>query len=125
MLALARLLRLARAPVELAEAEVTVGHEGAHAELIGQDQRLAVVAVRRRFVRRCMMGGDLAQELEGMRLLSAFPLPAGDIEREKSPCEGGFGAFIQQIRLAQKTHKEGVVADQDLGGQIQGHRLFQ
>jgi hypothetical protein len=32
---LLRLLALARAPVELAEAEVAVGDEGAHAELGG------------------------------------------------------------------------------------------
>jgi hypothetical protein len=41
---LARLLVLSGTPVELAEAEVTVGDERAHAELAGADQRLAVVA---------------------------------------------------------------------------------
>ena len=42
-----RLLALARAPVELAEAEVAVGDERAHAELAGESQRLAVVAFER------------------------------------------------------------------------------
>ena len=36
---------VARAPVELAEAEVAVGDEGAHAELVGQCHGLAVVGV--------------------------------------------------------------------------------
>jgi hypothetical protein len=35
---LVRLLTLARAPVELAEAEVAVGDEGAHAQLAGERQ---------------------------------------------------------------------------------------
>src|SRR2546422_8502765 len=41
---LLRLLALAGAPEELGEAEVAVGDEGAHAELAGERQRLAVVA---------------------------------------------------------------------------------
>src|SRR5262249_29799996 len=40
---LLRLLALARAPIELAEAEVAVGDEGAHAAWLGEGQRLAVV----------------------------------------------------------------------------------
>ena len=40
-----RLLALARAPVELAEAEVAVGDEGAHAARLGERQRLAVVGL--------------------------------------------------------------------------------
>ena len=42
---LLRLLALARAPVELAEAEVAVGDEGAHPELLGERERVTVVAV--------------------------------------------------------------------------------
>jgi hypothetical protein len=38
---LMRLLALARAPVELAEAEAAVGDEGAHAESGGDDERRA------------------------------------------------------------------------------------
>jgi hypothetical protein len=36
---LLHLLALARAPVELAEAEVAVGDEGAHPELLGERER--------------------------------------------------------------------------------------
>src|SRR5215467_3948961 len=39
-----RLLTVARAPIELAEAEMAMGGEGAHAELAGERQRLAVGA---------------------------------------------------------------------------------
>ena len=42
---LAGLLTLARASGELAEAEVAVGHEGAHAARLGERQRLAVVGL--------------------------------------------------------------------------------
>src|SRR5262245_32213396 len=42
---LLRLLALARAPGELAEAEVTVGDQRAHAELVGERQRLAVIGL--------------------------------------------------------------------------------
>jgi len=40
---LLRLLALTHAAVELAEAEVAVGDEGAHAELAGERQRVAIV----------------------------------------------------------------------------------
>src|SRR4029450_7273713 len=43
---LPRLLALARAPVELAEAEVAVGHGGAHAELGGERQRRSMERLR-------------------------------------------------------------------------------
>src|SRR5437870_8444209 len=65
---LLRLLALARAPGELAEAEVAVGDEGAHAARRGQDQRLAIVAFGRGDGRRLTMGGDLAEPAERPRL---------------------------------------------------------
>jgi len=40
---LSRLFPLARAPVELSEAEVAMGDERAHASWLGKGQRLAVV----------------------------------------------------------------------------------
>ena len=42
---LPRLFALARAPVEVTEAEVAVGDEGAHAAGLGQRQRLAIVGL--------------------------------------------------------------------------------
>src|SRR5512132_4011557 len=69
---LLRLLALARAPVELAEAEVTVGDEGAHAELAGEGQGLAVVAFSLvgATYRRGVTG-----EAEGVGRASASPQP--------------------------------------------------
>ena len=40
---LLRLLTLAGAPVELAEAEVAVGDEGAHSQFVGEGERMAVM----------------------------------------------------------------------------------
>src|SRR5262249_2270739 len=75
---LLRLLALARAPVELAEAEVAVGDERAYAELVGERQRLWVVpgcgfaASGRR---------DVSDEAEGVGLVSPSPQSAGECQR--------------------------------------------
>jgi hypothetical protein len=72
------LLALANALVELAEAEVTVGDEGAHAKLGRECKRLAVVgfsvlgAGRRR---------DITGEAEGVGFASPSPQPAGKRQR--------------------------------------------
>ena len=70
-----RLLALARVAIELAEAEVAVGDERAHAELAGARQRLAVVAgsVLGTACRR-----DVTGEAEGVGLASPSPQPAGE-----------------------------------------------
>src|SRR5207237_6929097 len=60
-------LQLAHAPVELAEPEVAVGDEGAHAELDGECQRLAVVAFG---VRGAACRRDVTGEAEGVGLAS-------------------------------------------------------
>jgi hypothetical protein len=48
---LASLLALARAEVDIAEAEVSVGDEGAHLEFFCQGRRLLEGLVRRRHIR--------------------------------------------------------------------------
>src|SRR5262249_26867557 len=58
---LLRLLALVCAPVELAEAEVAVGDEGAHAELFGQTAGAPVVLNRRVSVRGIAVRRDLAE----------------------------------------------------------------
>ena len=72
---LLRLLALVRARVELAEAEVAVGDERAHAELAGEGQRLAEVAfgVLGAASRRYITG-----EAEGVGLASPSAQPAGE-----------------------------------------------
>ena len=98
-----RLLALARAPVELAEAEVAVGDEGAHAERLGEGERVAVVALR--VLRGIAAGGDLAEEAEGPRLAAALIALAG--KGQGSP--GEFASVLEpvgeDVRFAQ-IHQE-------------------
>src|SRR5213593_4393937 len=76
---LLRLLALARAPVELAEAEVAVGDERAHGELVGQIQSVAVVLLTS--LGPGATPRDLTQKAEGMRLASPRPQPACERQR--------------------------------------------
>ena len=59
-----RLLALARAPVELAEAEVAVGDERAHAARLGERQRLAVVGLAALGIEPVGMGRDVAEQVQ-------------------------------------------------------------
>src|SRR4030095_10414719 len=61
--------------VELGEAEVAVGDKRAHAELLGEGERVAVVAVS--VLRGIAAGGDLAEETEGPRLVAALTALSG------------------------------------------------
>ena len=63
---LLRLLALARAPVELAEAEVAVGDERAHAARLGESQCLAVVGFDPLRVEPVGMGRDVAEQVQRM-----------------------------------------------------------
>jgi hypothetical protein len=62
-----RLLALARAPVELAEAEVTVGDKRAHAAWLGERQRLAVVGLAALGIESLGMGRDVAEQVQRVR----------------------------------------------------------
>src|SRR5262245_35438069 len=62
-----RLLALAGAPVELAEAEVAVGDEGAHAARLGEGQGLAVMGLTPLRIESFGVDCDVAEELLGMR----------------------------------------------------------
>src|SRR6266849_4307477 len=63
---LLRLLPLARAPRELAEAEVAVGDERAHAAWLGERQRLAVVSLAALGIEPVGMGRDVAEQVQRM-----------------------------------------------------------
>jgi signal transduction histidine kinase len=80
---LLRLLALVRAPVELAEAEVAVGDEGAHAKVVGKRQRLAVRAFGGVAV---LTGGrrDVTGEAECIGLAGPSLRPAGKRECRSS-----------------------------------------
>jgi len=63
---LLRLLALAGAPVEFAEAEVAVGNEGAHAARLGERQRVAVVGLAALGIEVVGMGRDVAEQVQRM-----------------------------------------------------------
>src|SRR5262245_38172010 len=71
---LLRQLALARAPVELAEAEVAVGDEGTHAEVAGQIERLAIETLRSIEIRRRCTRLDLGEESQD----SCFVTPTAE-----------------------------------------------
>src|SRR6266508_2529632 len=77
---LLRLLALARAPVELAEAEVAVGDERAHAELGGEGQGGAVVCFGRCYVDTVTMRSNLAKKAERPGLRAAVTAFTGQRE---------------------------------------------
>jgi hypothetical protein len=56
------LLVVARPPVQLAEAEVAVGDEGAHASRLGDSQRLAMLPDGRRFRWQISSSRDFTEE---------------------------------------------------------------
>ena len=60
---LPRQLALDRAPIELAEAEVAMGGERAHAARLGERQRLVVVGFTGPGVEPVGMGRDVAEEM--------------------------------------------------------------
>jgi hypothetical protein len=63
---LLRLLVLLRAPVELGEAEVAVGDEGAHLAWLSERQSLKIVAFATRGVEPVGMGRDVAEQVQRM-----------------------------------------------------------
>jgi len=63
---LLRLLSVACAPVELGEAEVTVGDEGTHAPRLGEGQRLVIVGLAALGIEPVGMGRDVAEQVQRM-----------------------------------------------------------
>src|SRR6266851_1403826 len=71
---LLRLLSVAGAPVELAEAEVAVGDEGPHAARLGERQRLAVVGLAPLGIEPVGMCRDVAKQVQHMGGISRLRL---------------------------------------------------
>ena len=67
--------------IQLPEAEVAVGHERPHAELLGQGEGLAVVGFRLRALRGLAPRRDLAKEAQCLRLVAAFLVRTGVRQR--------------------------------------------
>jgi hypothetical protein len=102
-----RLLPLARAPVELAEAEVAVGDERTHPELLGERERVAVVSLS--FLRGIAAGGDLPKEPEGPHLPAALTALMGKGQGSPGECESVPEPVGEDVRLAQVRQEERLV----------------
>ena len=87
--------------VQLPEAEVAVGLERAHAELLGQGEGLAVVGFGLVALRRLAPRRNVAEEAQGIRLVAPFLVRTG--ERQRTLGEGVrlLQAAGQQLRLPQ------------------------
>ena len=81
------LVRLARVPVELAKAEMAVGDEGALAEELGKHHRLAVVTLGLGGVGRIGAGGDLTEQVETARFVTALTILPDQRQRLYSRCQ--------------------------------------
>ena len=92
------------------EAEVAVGQERAHAELLGQGEGLAVVGFGLLALRRLAPRRNLAEEAQGIRLVAAFLVLTG--ERQRALGEGVrlLQAAGQQLRLPQGETTERLIA---------------
>jgi hypothetical protein len=64
------LLPPARALVELAKPEVAVGNEGTHAELVGEDEPLVILAFGLHSLGGIAVRSDVTEEPEGIGLVS-------------------------------------------------------
>jgi hypothetical protein len=95
------LFGLARTPVELAEAEVAVGDEGAHAELLAEPKGFAVCHLCFAEVRWFAAGRDLPKQLEGVRLDSLFLVFPCKVEGMLSVIDRLSPKASRQTRFAQ------------------------
>jgi hypothetical protein len=78
---------LATPGIECAQTPVRVGLERAHAECVGQGEGLLVVGSGRVGVQGSAMRGDLTEEVQGICLVAAFLVRAGE-------CQGLLGERV-------------------------------
>src|SRR5215813_10480452 len=107
---LVRLLALVCAPVELAEAEVAVGDEGAHAEAVSGCEGLLVVCLGLRERDRVSLGDDFPQQPMDLRLVAALTVFTGQVERPPRAGDGLCSAPGMKIGLSQRHQREGIEA---------------
>ena len=92
---------LARTAVEVAEAEVAMGEERAHAEFGGQGHGDAEMCLGSCHIGSLLMRNNLAQEAECPRLMTAFTAFAGKHHGTVGARAGVLGSVREQIRLAE------------------------
>ena len=97
----AGLLPLASGGVQRAKAQVAVGLERAHAELLGEGQGLLVVGFGLRDIRGVGVGLDDAKLVQRVRLVPTFLLLPGQVERLACVLPGLLAASRQTTDLAE------------------------
>ena len=95
------LLLLSRLGVQGAETQVTVGLERAHAEFLRQGKGLAVAGVGLFDFRGITMRGNVAEEAQGIRLMTSFLVGTGILEGTGGERTRLLQAAGAQMRLAQ------------------------
>ena len=104
------MLPLVTLGIQHAQAKVAVGHEWAHAEFLGQGQRRPVVKGGRLDLRGGLMGGDLAEEPQGPRLVSPLLMGTGEGEGTPSELDRLLHTAGHQIGLTHIAHPQRLTA---------------
>src|SRR5262245_48351647 len=117
---LLRLLALARASVEFAQAEVAVGDKGAHAEFASERQRVLVPRLGLAVVWGIGARGDLGDEPEGPCFVSPLLVLARKRQRATSMRQRLLHSAREQTRLAEVSQPQRV-ARHDAGPGAHGH----
>jgi hypothetical protein len=87
--------------VQSPEAEVAVGLQRAHAQLLSQGEGLAVVIASLIALRRLTSRRNLAKEAQGIRLVAPFLVRTGERQRMLGEGVRLLQAASQQLRLSQ------------------------
>ena len=116
------LFALARAPEELAEAEVAVGDEGAHAEPVGEPERFRIPLVGigvSAYARRYRAGHAQCVCLE-----AGLGMGTREIQGPRRGGRGELEPARPEIRLGEGGHSEGLLAE-NIGGTGLAHRFLE
>jgi hypothetical protein len=93
-----RLVHPSHAGIQRAEAETAVGHERAHAESFGQGEGLPIIGFGGRARRRLILYCNVAEEAQGIGLVTTFLVPTGQCQRPLGMTRGqeGTGLYRRQ-----------------------------
>src|SRR5262249_23045040 len=105
---LLRLLALARATVEFAEAEMAVGDEWAHSKDVIGCEGFAVLSLGLHKRTAITLGGDLPKKLLDLRHVAALTLSTAQVKRPRRAGGGLFAAPAVEIGLSQQDQREGI-----------------
>src|SRR5581483_8938373 len=94
--------------IERAEAEVAVGGEGAHTQLLGQRQGLLVVSVGLLDRGRIGRGGDLRPQSQRIRLAATLRALPGQVQGPLGVVGRLLPLARQQVRLGEPPAPEGM-----------------